>query len=134
MQFDKQVQQVFVSAPAGIEEATPIRGVVRNNRDRCGQGILRIDRNQQEAKMANTKPIHQIRLSTIRAAIWQNQSERTGESWFTVTVSRSYRDQEQLKDTASFRRDDLPLVAKAIDMAYAWIWEQAVLSDFEADE
>ena len=134
VQFDKQVQQVFVSAPAGIEEAMPIRGVVRNNRDRCGQGILRIDRKQQEATMANTKPIHQIRLGTIRAAIWQNQSERTGESWLTVTVTRSYRDKEQMKDTASFRRDDLPIVAKAVDLAYAWIWEQPAPCDAQEDE
>lgn len=72
----------------------------------------------------NNKPIHQIRLSAIRAAIWLNKSERTGESWFTVTVTRSYRDKEQLKDTTTFRRDDLPIVSKALEMAYAWIWEQ----------
>ena len=56
--------------------------------------------------MANNKPVHQIRLSAIRAAIWLNQSDKTGESWFTVTMSRSYRDKEQLKDTTTFRRDD----------------------------
>ena len=75
--------------------------------------------------MANNRPVHQIRLSAIRAAIWLNESDKTGESWFTVTVSRSYRDKEQLKVTTTFRRDDLPIVAKAIEMAYAWIWEQS---------
>ena len=84
--------------------------------------------------MANNKPVHQIRLSAIRAAIWLNQSDKTGESWFTVTVSRSYRDKEQLKDTTTFRRDDLPIVAKAIEMAYAWIWEQSAPSESEAVE
>ena len=68
--------------------------------------------------------MHQIRLSAIRAAIWLNQSDKTGESWFTVTVSRSFRDKEQFKDTTTYRRDDLPIVSKAIEMAYAWIWEQ----------
>ena len=73
----------------------------------------------------NNKPVHQIRLSAIRAAIWLNRSRRTGESWFTVTVTRSYRDKEELKDTTTFRRDDLPIVSKVLEMAYTWIWEQS---------
>ena len=77
----------------------------------------------------NNKPVHQIRLSAIRAAVWLNQSRKTGESWFTVTVSRSYRDGEDLKDTATFRRDDLPIVSKVVEMAYTWIWEQTAPSD-----
>lgn len=52
--------------------------------------------------MANNKPVHQIRLSAIRAAIWLNVSEKTGDQWFTVTVTRSYKDKEQLKDTNTF--------------------------------
>lgn len=84
--------------------------------------------------MANNKPVHQIRLSAIRAAIWINASEKTGETWFTVTVTRSYRDKEQLKDTSTFRRDDLPIVSKVVEMAYTWIWEQSVPSDSEVNE
>ena len=71
----------------------------------------------------NNKPVHQIRLSAIRAAIWLNKSEKTRESWFTVTVTRSYRHKEELKDTTTFRRDDLPIVSKVVEMAYTWIWE-----------
>lgn len=84
--------------------------------------------------MANNKPVHQIRLSAIRAAIWINASEKTGETWFTVTVTRSYRDKEQLKDTSTFRRDDLPIVSKVVEMAYTWIWEQSAPSDSEVNE
>lgn len=84
--------------------------------------------------MANNKPVHQIRLSVIRAAIWINVSEKSGETWFTVTVTRSYRDKEQLKDTSTFRRDDLPIVSKVIEMAYTWIWEQSAPSDSEVIE
>ena len=84
--------------------------------------------------MANNKPVHQIRLSAIRAAIWLNVSEKTGESWFTVTVTRSYKDKEQLKDTNTFRRDDLPIVSKVVEMAYTWIWEQATPSESEVIE
>ena len=84
--------------------------------------------------MANNKPVHQIRVSAIRAAIWINASEKTGETWFTVTVTRSYRDKEQLKDTSTFRRDDLPIVSKVVEMAYTWIWEQSAPSDSEVNE
>ncbi len=84
--------------------------------------------------MANNKPAHQIRLSAIRAAIWLNVSEKTGENWFTVTVTRSYRDKEQLKDTSTFRRDDLPTVSKLVEMAFNWIWEQSAPSDSEVNE
>jgi hypothetical protein len=95
---------------------------------------LDIDRSTKEANMANNKPVHQIRLSAIRAAIWINVSEKTGETWFTVTVTRSYRDKEQLKDTSTFRRDDLPIVSKVVEMAYTWIWEQSAPNDSEVVE
>ena len=88
----------------------------------------------EKANMANNKPVHQIRLSAIRAAIWLNLSEKTGDQWFTVTVTRSYKDKEQLKDTNTFRRDDLPIVSKVVEMAYTWIWEQATPIESEVIE
>jgi hypothetical protein len=69
------------------------------------------------------KPTHEICLGRIRASIWANQSGGR-EVWYNVTVSRLYKDGEQWKDAAGFGRDDLPLVAKVADMAYAWIWAQ----------
>ena len=73
--------------------------------------------------MAPRKPAQTIRLGRIKVAIWKNQSE-DGKTWFNVTVSRSYNEGGDWKDTDSYRRDDLPVVAKAMDMAYAWIWDQ----------
>ena len=74
--------------------------------------------------MGPNRPIHEIRLGCIRAAIWQNE-KKGGEAWFNVTPSRLYKDDDgSWKDTVSFRRDDLPIVAKALDMAYQWIWTQ----------
>ena len=69
------------------------------------------------------KPVHEIRLGRIRAAIWANQTE-SGEIWFNVTVSRLYNDGNRWHDTSTFRRDDLPLVSKVSHMAHLWIWEQ----------
>lgn len=70
---------------------------------------------------SGNRPIHEIKLGRIRASIWTNESDRS-EMWFNVSIARVYRDGDQWKTTTSFGRDDLPLVAKAADMAYAWIW------------
>ena len=70
------------------------------------------------------RPVHEIRFGRIKAAIWAN-STRDGMR-YNVTFSRIYKDDEsgQWKDSASFGRDDLPLVAKAADLAHTWIYEQ----------
>jgi hypothetical protein len=76
----------------------------------------------------NGRPAKEIRLGRIRAAVWANKTE-TGDVWFNVTVTRLYKDGDRWQDTATFRRDDLPIVAKVVDMAYAWIWGQEVPAD-----
>lgn len=75
----------------------------------------------QKNKM--NKPVHQIQLGRIRAAIWANTA-KNGDVWFNVTVTRRFKDGEEWQDTTTFGCDDLPIVAKAADMAYAWIWGQ----------
>lgn len=70
--------------------------------------------------MANVKPVHEIRLGALRAAIWANSS--VGRTWFNVTITRRFQEQGEWKETTSFGRDDLPVVEKVAEMAYAWIW------------
>ena len=73
--------------------------------------------------MAKQQPAHKVQLGKIVAAIWANETDKK-EVWFSVTVGRRFKSNGEWKDTASFGRDDLPVAAKAMDMAYAWIWEQ----------
>lgn len=75
--------------------------------------------------MAKTKqqPAHEIRLGAIKVAIWEN--ETTAETRHNVTVTRIYKDGDQWKQTESFGRDDLPLLAKVVDLAHSWIFEHA---------
>lgn len=73
--------------------------------------------------MSKQKPVHEIRLGAIKAAIWEN--ETTAGTRHNVTLSRLYRDDEGWKQTESFGRDDLPLVVKVADQAHSWIFEQA---------
>ena len=74
------------------------------------------------------KPVHEIRLGRIRATIWANHADGHGAN-FTTTISRLYKDGEVWKDSTVFYRDDLPIVAKVADMAYAWIWSQELLAE-----
>ena len=66
-----------------------------------------------------TRPVHQIRLGRIRAAIWENDTEIGIRH--NVTISRLYKDGEEWRDTESFGRDDLLLLGKVADLAHSWI-------------
>jgi hypothetical protein len=69
------------------------------------------------------RPVHEVRLGRIRAAIWENETQNGTRH--NVTLSRLYKDGDEWKDSASFGRDDLPLVAKVSDMAHSWIFQHA---------
>jgi hypothetical protein len=71
---------------------------------------------------AGNKPAHTVRIGAIRAAVWENHS---GENiWYSVSLSRLYKDGDQWKNSESFNRDDLLAVAKVADQAHTWICEQ----------
>ena len=69
------------------------------------------------------KPVHEIRLGRIKAAIWENETQNGTRH--NVTLSRLYKDGENWKDSSSFGRDDLPLVAKIADQAHSWIFQDS---------
>ncbi len=62
------------------------------------------------------RPVHEVRMGRIKAAIWENDTQNGARH--NVTISRLYRDGDQWKDSGSFGRDDLPLVAKVVDQAH----------------
>lgn len=79
--------------------------------------------------MANNnvrRPVHEIRMGRIKAAIWENETQQGTRH--NVSISRLYRDGEQWKDSTSFGRDDLPLVQKVADVAHIWIFANATSS------
>jgi hypothetical protein len=65
-------------------------------------------------------PIHEIRYGLIKVAIWRNQT-KSGER-HSVSVVRLYRDGDAWRESGRFGRDDLLLVAKALDEAHSWIY------------
>jgi len=73
---------------------------------------------------AKQRPVHELRLGRIRAAIWENQTDNGPRH--NVTFTRLYKDEsDQWKDSTSFGRDDLPLLAKLADQVHSWIFEQS---------
>jgi hypothetical protein len=76
----------------------------------------------EDAEMAK-RPVHEIRMGRVRAAIWENNSQNGTRH--NVTFSRLYRDGDQWKDSSSFGRDDLPLLVKVADQVHTWIYQQS---------
>lgn len=100
---------------------------------RCEANEDRTSHIQKEHMAEKKKPAHEVKLGRIRATIWLNQTQ-DADVWFNVTVSRLFKDDGGWRDADSFRRDDLPVVAKAVDMAYDWIWKrQSALTEPEED-
>ena len=86
-------------------------------------------------KTASTaaRPVHEIRLCAIKAAVWRN--ETSGGVRHSVTFARLYKDDENAwKQSTSFGRDDLLLVAKVADLAHDWICRQGQAAAAESVE
>jgi hypothetical protein len=84
------------------------------------------------ASKPKARPVHEVRLGRVKAAIWENDTQNGMRH--NVTVSRLYKDGEQWKDSNSFGRDDLPLVAKVVDQAHTWIFDNGNGSAHEPSE
>ena len=72
--------------------------------------------------MAIQKPVHEVRLGLIKAAVWANDTEQGVRH--NVSIARLYKEGDDWKSTTSFGRDDLLLVAKVADLAHSWICTQ----------
>ena len=89
-------------------------------------------RTQQQPRSndAKQKPVHEIRMGRIKAAIWANDTDNGTRH--NVTITRLYKDGDEWKTSTSFGREELPLVAKIADMAHTWIYQQGQESNGES--
>lgn len=74
---------------------------------------------EAQGPTAKVRPVQEIRLGAIKAAILRNETE--GGARYNATFERLYRDGDAWKATASFGRDDLLVLAKVADQAHTWI-------------
>ena len=85
-------------------------------------GKTREAKAEKPAQQQPNRPVHEIRLGRVKAAVWANPGEHGVR--YSVTVSRVYKDSEQKwQTTDSFGRDDLLVLAKVSDLAHTWISE-----------
>jgi hypothetical protein len=69
----------------------------------------------------NNKPVHQIRIGRIKAAVFENGESAPRKVAFTAL----YKDEEdQWKGSQSFTREDLPLLIKVADQVHSFLYEQ----------
>ena len=75
-----------------------------------------------EVMTKNNAPVHEVRFGRIKACVWENQTEKGVR--YAVSIVRLFKDDEGWKESLSFDRDDLPLVAKVADRCHTWIFER----------
>lgn len=68
-----------------------------------------------------TKPVFEKRIGDIKGVVWLNNGEKS--NFYSAEFSRSYKDDKtgEIKDTKSFRANDLELLKLAIDKVEAYI-------------
>lgn len=72
--------------------------------------------------MQKDKPVHEVRLGAIKAAIWKNDTQNGVR--YNTTFNRLYREGDEWKNTDSFGREDLLVLGKVADLAHTWIHAQ----------
>jgi hypothetical protein len=70
------------------------------------------------------EPVKQFRAGSLGCSIWETQHE--DKTYYSATVSRAFTrdDGKTWEYSTTFGRDELPAVARLLDMAFAWIITQ----------
>ena len=77
---------------------------------------------KKQNKASETKPVEEVRIGSIKAAIWRNEGESGAR--FNVTFQRLYRTEEgKWQSTSSFGRDDLLVLMKVADATHTRVMQ-----------
>ena len=69
----------------------------------------------------NNRPVHQVRIGRIKAAVFENGDKAPRKVQFTAL----YKDEEdKWRGSQSFAREDLPLLIKVADQVHSYLYEQ----------
>ena len=72
----------------------------------------------------SNQPVHTIRFGLIKVSIWKNE-KKGAPPRHTVQAIRLFKDGETWRESSRFGRNDLPLLAKAVDLAHTWIYSES---------
>jgi hypothetical protein len=76
------------------------------------------------------KPAHKIPHRDLTVTIWKNEGEKT--PWYSLTISRRYKQNDQWRDSSSIGEDDVLRVRQMLAEADAWI-QSARRTDRQAE-
>ena len=68
----------------------------------------------------NNRPVHQVRIGRIKAAVFENGENAPRKVQFTAL----YKDGDEWRGSQSFAREDLPLLMKVADQVHSYLYEQ----------
>jgi hypothetical protein len=71
-----------------------------------------------------SSPAHTLHDGSLKVTIWRNSNRDKGTTWYSVNISRGYRQEETWKDTDSLGQDDILPTMELLREAYAWIKSQ----------
>lgn len=78
------------------------------------------------------KPVAEFKLGFVKAVVWKN--ETSAGARLNTTFARIYRKDDEWHETASFGRDDLPLLEKVASQAHTFIFESSATKPRSAKE
>jgi hypothetical protein len=74
---------------------------------------------EQATEAKKSGPAEVISKGSVKAKIWKN-SGSSGE-WYSASLSRSYKQGDEWKETNCFGQKELPKAIEALSEAKAWI-------------
>lgn len=78
----------------------------------------------QPVEQARNRPVHEVRLGRVRASVWRNTNSKQ-ETWFSVVLTRGYKDNEGAwKNSHSLGLDDLLVAGEVLRQAALWIYAE----------
>lgn len=79
------------------------------------------------------KPVKVFKHRAISASVFENSTQKDGQTqtFFKVSVRRTYKDGEEFRSNANFGRDEIPIVRLLLDRAWQFILEAEATAKLE---
>ena len=78
----------------------------------------------KEPKPESNPPVKLFRFGAVAVSVWKKTHE--GKTYYSATASRAFTrdDGDNWEYSTQYDASDLPIVARLLDMAFAWIVTQ----------
>ncbi len=73
---------------------------------------------------SSKRPVWEKRMGRITCSVWPHENDK-GKTWYSISISRIYREDDGWKRSSSYSLNDLPLVSRLAALAMDWIYFQS---------